>query len=461
MNDTVAVVLSAGLGTRMKSNLAKGLHRLAGRSMVAYPIASAEASGITKVVVVVGHQREAVERAVRSEFKDLDLSFAVQEDQKGTAHATNCARAAVGSAKRVLLLNGDLPLITSSSIIELEKAYSVAGGGFALATAKVPNPGGFGRIVRDDHGHIAAIVERKDATPEQLEIDEVNVGLYLAQTDLLFNFLDRIGSANAGSEFYLTDIVKLVRANNQLVGDFRMPSASDARQVNDRIELSEAEGALFMRKARELMTAGVTIHQPETVQIEWNCQIGRDTEIGANVEIKANSKVGSVCTIGHGSILTNTVVGDGVEVKPYCVFTDSVIGNRSVLGPYSHLRPGSELKEGAHVGNFVEMKKAVLGVGSKANHLTYLGDSTIGDGVNIGAGTITCNYDGVNKHRTEIGDGAFIGSDTQLVAPVKVGTNAYIGAGTTVTQDVPDGALAISRVRQKHIEGYADRKKAT
>jgi bifunctional UDP-N-acetylglucosamine pyrophosphorylase/glucosamine-1-phosphate N-acetyltransferase len=276
----------------------------------------------------------------------------------------------------------------------------------------------------------------------------------------MFDKLNQIKSANSTGEFYFTDVVAAFRADGRRVGAWVLKDPADAHQVNDRVELASAEALLYARKTAVLMLSGVTIHQPESQMIDYDCHVGRDTEIFPGCEIRSGSSIGEKCLVSKGCVIVNTKVGDGVNIKPYSIFTDSVVDDGGVMGPFCHLRPASRTMKGAHVGNFVELKKTTLGIGSKANHLTYLGDCTIGERANIGAGTITCNYDGFNKMPTEIGDGAFIGSDTQLVAPVKVGANAYVAAGTTVTKDVPDGALAISRVEQKHVEGYAERKRA-
>jgi len=459
MNNTAAVILAAGLGTRMKSETAKMLHRAAGMPLIWYPVKAAFDAGLDRVVIVVGHQREALQAEVTRLFPDRRIDFVVQDRQLGTAHATLCARDAVADCGTVVFINGDLPFLTGDSIRRVQDAFESTGHVFALLTASVDAPGGFGRIVRDADG-VAAIVEARDATPAQLAVREVNVGVYVASPGLMFERLEKIRGENAAGEFYFTDIVAAFRGEGRNVGAYVLPDADDARQVNDRVELAVAEQKLFLRKVRELQLSGVTVHDAGSVMIDYDCRVGQDSEIFPGCEIRQGSVIGGKCTISRGCVISNTVVGDGVMVKPYCIFTDSVVDDGGIMGPFCHLRPASHTMKGAHVGNFVELKKTTLGTGSKANHLSYLGDCEIGTGANIGAGTITCNYDGFNKMRTEIGDRAFIGSDTQLVAPVKVGTDAYVAAGTTVTRDVPDGALAISRVDQKHIEGYAARKRA-
>jgi bifunctional UDP-N-acetylglucosamine pyrophosphorylase/glucosamine-1-phosphate N-acetyltransferase len=458
MNDTVAIVLAAGLGTRMKSARQKGLHVAAGRPLVYRPIRAALDAGFAKVVLVVGHQADRVGDAVRGLFPGAPVEFVVQADQRGTAHATLCARPACEGFARVVVINGDLPLLRPASLKALVAALDATGGMFALTSAVLPDAYGFGRIVRDAAGP-ARIVEEKDATPDERALREANVGVYAARADLLFDLLSGVGATNAKREFYFTDVVEILRGRGEAVGVHVLDDPDDCTQVNDRKGLAEVEVLMFRRKAAELMDAGVTVRQPATVAIDDDCTVGPDTELGAGVELHATT-IGSGCTLGRGVVLTNVRVGDNVTIKPYCVATDSEIGDGCQVGPFAHLRPGSVLKKGAHLGNFVETKKTVVGEGSKANHLSYLGDCTIGAGANIGAGTITCNYDGVNKLPTVIGDRAFIGSDTQLVAPVTVGNDAYVGAGTTVTKDVPDGALATSRVPQEHVPGYTERRRA-
>jgi bifunctional UDP-N-acetylglucosamine pyrophosphorylase/glucosamine-1-phosphate N-acetyltransferase len=460
MNDTVAIVLAAGLGTRMKSDTPKGLHAVAGKPLVHWPVQAALDAGCRRVAIVVGHGAEQVESSLRARFPGADLVFPRQEQQLGTAHATLCARDAADGFAHALLINGDLPLLTGATFQALREAFAVSGGAFALVTSVVDDPGGFGRIVRDADGAVQRIVERRDATPAQEDIHEVNVGVYLARTDLLFPMLASVGDHNAVKEFYFTDIVTMMRARGLGVGAYVLPGPDQAMQVNDRIELAAAEAAMHLRHARDLMASGVTIHRPASVLIDPDCTVGRDTEVWPGVEMHAGTRVGARCVVGRGAVLSGVAIGDGVDIKPYCVLTDSTVEDDGKLGPFSHLRPASIMRRGSHVGNFVELKKTELGEGSKANHLTYLGDCTVGRKANIGAGTITCNYDGVNKFPTVIEDGAFIGSDTQLVAPVRVGKEAYVGAGATITRDVPDGALAITRVPQVHVEGYVQRKRA-
>ncbi len=459
MKDTVAIILAAGLGSRMKSDRPKGLHAVAGLPLVYWPVKAALDAGCSRVAVVVGHGADEVEACVRGLFPGADLAFPRQDRQLGTAHATLCARQAAEGFASALLINGDLPLLTGGTFRVLRDAYAQSGGAFALVTSIVDDPGGFGRIVRDADGSVERIVERRDASPHQQAIREVNVGVYLARTELLFPMLAAVGDENAVGEFYFTDIVAMMRARGLGVGDHVLALPDEAMQVNDRVELAAAETAMHLRHARHLMAEGVTIHRPASVLIDPDCMVGRDTEVWPGVEMHAGTRVGARCVVGRGAVLSGVSIGDGVDIKPYCVLTDSTVEDDGKLGPFSHLRPASIMRKGSHVGNFVELKKTDLGEGSKANHLTYLGDCTVGRKANIGAGTITCNYDGVNKFPTVIEDGAFIGSDTQLVAPVRVGKEAYVGAGATITKDVPAGALAVTRVPQVNVEGYVERKR--
>ncbi|HOU52427.1 MAG TPA: bifunctional UDP-N-acetylglucosamine diphosphorylase/glucosamine-1-phosphate N-acetyltransferase GlmU [Myxococcota bacterium] len=457
---TAAVVLAAGLSTRMRSARPKAVHLLAGRPLACWPIQAAFEAGCDRVAVVVGHRADEVEATIRTAFPGRDLVFPRQQEPLGTAHATRCAAEAVQGFARVLVVNGDLALVQGGTLRSLLDALEASGGHFALLTGFRNDPAGFGRVVRDPEGRIARIVERRDLGPGQEGIREVNMGVYGARTDLLFRLLDGVGQARGVREFYFTDVVEAVWREGLEVGAVTLPPESDeAAQVNDRADLAQVEAALHLRHARALMLQGVTIHRPETVMIDPDCTVGPDTEVWPDVEMHRGTSVGSRCVIGRGAVLSGVRIGDDVEVKPYCVITDSTVDAEAKMGPFSHLRPDSLVGRGAHVGNFVEMKKSVLGEGSKANHLTYLGDCTVGKGANIGAGTITCNYDGVHKRPTVIEDGAFIGSDTQLVAPVTVGRGAYVAAGSTIVRDVPPDALALSRTPQVHREGWAARKR--
>jgi bifunctional UDP-N-acetylglucosamine pyrophosphorylase/glucosamine-1-phosphate N-acetyltransferase len=442
----------------MKSEKAKVLHPILGRPLAWYPITHAFESGCQHVVAVVGHQAEQVKASLGAAFTGQALSFSLQQHQKGTGDAVAAARGALtGYQGPVLILYGDVPLLTVETLQKLLTAYRSSKGPLAMITCRPPNPAGYGRVLRG-HGHrVEGVVEHKDATPEQRLITEINAGIYVADARFLWGALETLTPANAQGELYLTDIV--VKAAQQ--GEVAVIEADpkEVEGVNDRAELAERAEILRSRINRRHMQAGVTLQHPASAFIDEGVEIGPDTVIGANVTISGECEIGSAVTIGQGSILTHSTIGDGSEVKPYSVFEEAVVGPRCHIGPFARLRPGTVLDEGVHIGNFVETKKARLKKGSKANHLAYLGDAEIGAGCNIGAGTITCNYDGVNKHVTVLGDGVFIGSDTQLVAPVKIGDGAFVAAGSTITDDVPAQALALSRAPQTVKEGWAERRK--
>ncbi|MCA2977846.1 MAG: bifunctional UDP-N-acetylglucosamine diphosphorylase/glucosamine-1-phosphate N-acetyltransferase GlmU [Myxococcaceae bacterium] len=453
-----AVVLCAGKGTRMKSEKAKVLHPLLGRPLAHYPITRAFEAGCQQVVAVVGHQGEQVQAALAAAFEGQALAFATQAQQRGTGDAVAAARGALtGFSGPVLILYGDVPLLTAELLTRLVSAYRAGKGPLAMVTCRPPNPAGYGRVLRGAGQRVEGVVEHKDATAEQRLIGEINAGLYLADARFLWGALERLTPQNAQGELYLTDIVQKAAA----AGDVAVVEA-DAREVegvNDLAELAERCEALRARINLRHLKAGVTLVHPATTFIDEGVEIGPDTTIGPNVSISGGCEIGSGVTIGQGSVLTHSTVGDGTEVKPYSVLEEAVVGPRCHVGPFARLRPGTVLDESVHVGNFVETKKTRLKKGSKANHLAYLGDADIGANCNIGAGTITCNYDGVNKHQTVLGDGVFVGSDTQLVAPVKVGDGAFIGAGSTITENVPANALGLSRAPQQLKEGWAERRR--
>jgi bifunctional UDP-N-acetylglucosamine pyrophosphorylase/glucosamine-1-phosphate N-acetyltransferase len=452
-----AIVLAAGKGTRMKSQKAKVLHELGGRPLAYYAVKRALELGANPVVVVVGHEAESVEAALGAALPGAAVRFAVQREQLGTAHAVLSAREALrGHDGPVMILSGDTPLLALET---LERVAGERGGAaLAFATMRLATPRGYGRIVRDGAGKPARVVEEKDATEAERALDEVNAGLYCAEVTFLWEALARVGSMNAQREFYLTDLVAMAARAG---GAVAVPvPAEEACGVNDREELARAGKVLVRRLASTLMRAGVTIEDPERFDCHEGIEIGSDTVIEPNVSLRGRTRIGAACRICAGAILTDTTVADGATVKPYTVADESAIGPRAIVGPFSRLRPGSDIGEEAHLGNFVETKKTRLGKGAKANHLTYLGDAEIGPRVNVGAGTITCNYDGEKKHRTTIGEGAFIGSDSILVAPLEIGARAYVAAGSTVTDSVPPGALALARSRQVTKEGWVARREA-
>ncbi|HEU4385766.1 MAG TPA: bifunctional UDP-N-acetylglucosamine diphosphorylase/glucosamine-1-phosphate N-acetyltransferase GlmU [Anaeromyxobacteraceae bacterium] len=452
-----AIVLAAGKGTRMRSGRAKVLHRLCGRPLAYYPVKRAIEAGADPVVVVVGHQARAVEAALREHLPDAPLRFAHQRDQHGTAHAVMAARAALrGFRGPVLIASGDTPLLTGETLDSVIRARGEAA--LAFATMTLENPEGYGRVVHGPHGGPALVVEEKDAAPQERQIKEVNAGLYCADASFLWNTLAKVERRNAQREFYLTDLVALAAEGPGAVAAKVHPL--EAMGVNDQEELSLAARALTRRVALSLMEQGVTIEDPERFDADEGVLVGAETVVEPSVRLAGRTRIGRGCRIGQGSILTDVEVGDGTEVLPYCVLSQSRIGRGCRVGPFSRMRPETVLADGVHIGNFVELKKTTVGKGSKANHLTYLGDATIGAGVNVGCGTVTCNYDGQRKHPTVIGDGVFVGSDAILVAPIRLGKGAYVAAGSTLTEDVPPGALALGRARQVVKPGWARRAKS-
>jgi bifunctional UDP-N-acetylglucosamine pyrophosphorylase/glucosamine-1-phosphate N-acetyltransferase len=459
-----SIVLCAGKGTRMKSEgkfgRTKVLHPLLGRPLCAWPIARALEVGAQPVVAVVGHQAEAVEAAVRGAFSDAPLRFALQAEQKGTGHAVQCAKDALaGYTGPVLILYGDVPLLRTETLSALVEAQRTCGGPLALVSCELPDPTGYGRVVREG-GHPRRIVEHKDASSVERAITECNAGLYVVDAAFLFDALGKLKTDNAQGELYLTDLMAM--ADEKAPGTVAVVKADpeETAGVNDRAELADRAQALQRRINLRHMKAGVTLEDPRTVWIEETVQLAADVELGPNVSLRGRTVVEEGVRIDQGSVLSDVTVKAGSRVRPYSVLEEAQVGEGCSIGPFARLRPGTELGPGVHIGNFVETKKAKLGRGSKASHLSYLGDADIGEGVNVGAGTITCNYDGVNKHLTVLEDGVFIGSDSQLVAPVRVGRGAYVAAGSTVTRDVPPMALVLTRAPTVLKEGWAEKKAA-
>jgi bifunctional UDP-N-acetylglucosamine pyrophosphorylase / glucosamine-1-phosphate N-acetyltransferase len=453
-----AIILAAGQGTRMKSARPKVLHELCGRPMIHHVVDAARAAGAQDVIVVVGHGREEVAAYLARTFGE-NVRTAVQDVQQGTGHAVRCALPALSArADRVLVLYGDTPLLDPAELARLPRALDAdPAAPLAMLTARVPDPTGYGRIVRDAGGRVTRVVEQKDATEAERAVDEVNPGIYLARASFLREAVASLQPNNAQRELYLTDVVELAaRAGGVAPVVARDPSSLAG--INDRAQLAAAEEVLYGRLADALRRDGATIRAG--AHIEAGVVVEADAVVEHGVVLRGQTRIGAGARIDVGSVLTDVIVAAGAVVKPYTVAQSSTIGERAQIGPFSHLRPESHVEADAHIGNFVETKKTTVHRGAKANHLAYLGDGEIGEGANIGAGTIFCNYDGFKKHKTDVGPGAFIGSDTQIVAPVRIGAGAYVATGTTVTRDVPDGALAISRVRQDNKEGYADRLKA-
>jgi bifunctional UDP-N-acetylglucosamine pyrophosphorylase/glucosamine-1-phosphate N-acetyltransferase len=457
MSNTHVVILAAGKGTRMKSADPKVLHSVAGFSLIEHVLRAADTLRPATTVVVVGHLSERVQAALG---KRLGLAFALQEPQLGTGHALLQAEPHLrGRSGTVVLLSGDVPLLRAATLQALVEAHTSRGAAATVLTARVDRPQGYGRIVRNN-GRIAAIVEDKDATPAEREIDEINSGIYAFALEPLFAALKSIGSVNAQGEYYLPDLVKIYRERGLAVETVSLDDAREILGVNSRRELADVTAILKTTRNEELMAAGVTIVDPATAWIGPDVTVGADTIIHPNVHLEGRTRIGSGCEINASVRIVDSTIDDGVVINNFCVIAESHVRAGARIGPFAHIRPQSDVGEGAHVGNFTELKKTTLGKGSKANHLSYLGDTTVGENVNIGAGTITCNYDGVRKQQTIIEDGAFIGSDTQLIAPVTVGKGAYVGTGTTIREDVPGGALAVSAGKQRNIDGWVEKKKA-
>ncbi|HBR16845.1 MAG: UDP-N-acetylglucosamine diphosphorylase/glucosamine-1-phosphate N-acetyltransferase [Deltaproteobacteria bacterium RIFCSPLOWO2_12_FULL_43_16] len=467
--DIAVIILAAGLGKRMKSDIPKVLHPVAGRPMLFYPIEVVKSLGIDKVVVIVGHKAEEVintlqevrsqESGVRSQNKS-QIQFVKQEPQLGTGNAVLCAEDSLKDWKgNVLILSGDVPLITRESILGLLDLHAQKKASISFISAIVENPTGYGRVVRDKKRSVIRIVEDKDASPKEKANNEINTGIYYISVPFLFSSLKKIKKENAQGEYYLPDLIGMAVKQKKRVAALTHINAAEVMGINNRIELSEANEEMRERINNELMLSGVTLIAPETAYIHKGVKIGRDTTIYPNVFLEGNSSIGDGCLIEEGCKIINSTIGDNSSVKSHSVIESSQVGQNVSIGPFARLRPESVIEDTAKVGNFVEIKKSRLGRGTKANHLSYIGDAIIGKDVNIGAGTITCNYDGIKKHQTTIEDGAFIGSDTQLVAPVKVGKNAYIGSGSTITKNVPAGSLALSRPEQRIVEGWVERKR--
>ncbi len=453
------IILAAGLGTRMKSATIKVLHRAAGRPIIDYVLDLAADVSERPPVVVVGHQREAVQKAIGERAR-----FAVQEQQLGTGHAVMQAARFLEhedmAGRNVLILSGDVPLTRPETLRGLAAQHDRERNALTLLTMKLEDPGMYGRIVRDRDGAVVRIAEAKDTSAGEKAIDEVNAGIYLFNAADLFANLRNLSTNNAQGEYYLTDLIAMLRDSGKRVGALVAADPIEAIGVNSRGELAVVEAEIQRRVVQRLMTDGVTFRNPNTVVIDSTVSIGADTVVYPFVTLEGNTRIGEGCVIEPGVHLVNTTVGDDVHVKSGTVAEEATIGDEASVGPYAHLRPGTNLGKHVKVGNFVETKKAVFGEGSKASHLSYIGDAEVGANVNIGAGTITCNYDGVRKHKTVLEDGVFIGSDTQLVAPVRVGHGAYVGAGSTITKDVPPDALALSRVPQRNVEGWATKRRA-
>ncbi|MGB9068111.1 MAG: bifunctional UDP-N-acetylglucosamine diphosphorylase/glucosamine-1-phosphate N-acetyltransferase GlmU [Candidatus Acidiferrales bacterium] len=450
--DTSIVILAAGKGTRLRSALAKVLHRAGGRPLLETVIRACRPLKGAQTLVVVGHQAEEVGALAES----LGTQTVLQHPQRGTGHAMQIARRSIRrSAKLAIVLPGDAPLLRTETLAELIDTHRRGEAAATILSAELADPGAYGRIVRDGEGRVLAIVEESALIPEQRAIREVNSAIYCFTLEKLWPCLAALRPQNAQRELYLTDAIAMLRARNERVLAQIAADASEVLGCNTRADLAGADRVLRARKAAELMSSGVTIYFPETVVIDPDVTAGEDTVIEPGVQLLGSTRIGARCQIRTGCVLHNTRVDDGALVGPHTNSIDSRIGPSADVGPFARLRPGSDLRAGVHIGNFVEVKKSVIHEGAKAGHLSYLGDASVGPGANIGAGTITCNYDGVAKYETKIGKGVFIGSDTALVAPVRIGDGAYIAAGSVITENVPADALALARGRQVNKPGWA------
>ena len=447
-------IMAAGKGTRLKSQLAKVLHEVGGKPLLGHVIAAAVQVVAPKdVYAIVGHDAERV----RTMMASTGVRFILQREQRGTGHALMVAQEALAGYQHVIVLSGDAPLITPATLGHLRNFHLQELAAMTLLTADLEDPTGYGRVLRKGprRPEVRSIVEEKAATATQKRIREINSGFYVFSVQELYANIGKLSTANVHGEYYLTDMAEVLRRAKRRVVAWKTSNPKEVLGGNTRAELAEIDEQMRWAKCRQLMADGVTIFYPATCVIDADVRVGADTVIEPYEQLLGNTRIGTACRVRSYSVIRDSEIGDGVTIRPGCVIEESQIGATAVVGPYSHLRTGSEIGEGAHVGNFVETKKIKLGKRSKANHLTYLGDAEIGANVNIGAGTITCNYDGVHKHKTLIGDEVFIGSDSTLVAPVRVGKGAYVGAASCITDDVPEGALAIGRGRQIVKEGWA------
>jgi bifunctional UDP-N-acetylglucosamine pyrophosphorylase / glucosamine-1-phosphate N-acetyltransferase len=451
--------MAAGKGTRLKSQLPKVLHEVGGKPLLAHVIAAAaRVVPPGDIFAIIGHEADRVRSAVSA----TGVNFVVQAEQRGTGQALMVAGETLSSYDHVIVLSGDAPQITPQTIARLLNLHLDEQAAMTLLSAELDPPTGYGRVLRKNprSAEVRAIVEEKAATAAQKKMHEINAGFYVFDVGQLFSHIGKLSTDNVHAEYYLTDMAEVLRKAGESVVVWKTENSAEILGANTRAELSLIDHQMRMRKCQQLMSEGVTIFYPATCVIDSDVEIAADTVLEPFVQILGRTRIGTDCRIRSYSVIRDSEIADGVLVRPGCVLEGARVAHNAILGPYSHLRPGSEIGEGAHVGNFVETKKIKLGKGSKANHLTYLGDAEIGAGVNIGAGTITCNYDGVNKNTTVIEDGAFIGSDTTLVAPVRVGNGAYVGAASCITDDVPEAALAIGRARQVTKEGWTREKRA-
>jgi bifunctional UDP-N-acetylglucosamine pyrophosphorylase/glucosamine-1-phosphate N-acetyltransferase len=453
LEDIVTVIIAAGKGTRMKSDVVKVLHPLLGLPMLFYSI-ELSLSGIKagKTIVVVGYQADRIQEM----FKDIPIEFALQKEQLGTGHAVLQAIPFLKSFRgMVLILCGDVPLVKVETLRSFIDTYKRTGSTLSVLTTVVEEPFGYGRILRNSEGWLEKIVEEKDASEKERTIREINTGIYCVKAPFLKQGLAEIGRENAQGEYYLTDLVEIAKKKGLRCSAHVVADPLEVMGINTRVDLATANNKLRQEKLKELMLSGVTVVDPQNTYVDRPVEVGKDSILYPNCYLQGKTTIGERCILEPNSKISDSLIGDDVTIRANSVITESKIEEGVAIGPFAHLRPLSEVKSKAKIGNFVEVKKSIIGRGSKANHLSYIGDSLLGEDVNIGAGTITCNYDGLEKHQTIIGNRVFVGSNVELVAPVKVGSGSSIGAGTTVTKDVPEGALAISRVKQKNIRGWS------
>jgi bifunctional UDP-N-acetylglucosamine pyrophosphorylase / glucosamine-1-phosphate N-acetyltransferase len=456
MQDFAVILLAAGLGKRMNSALPKVVHPLGGKPLVAHALKTAQSVTPRTVAVVIGHGAEAV----RAACNGVPIAWVTQKEQLGTGHAVACTKDVFRNfAGTIVILNGDVPLLTPQTLHRLLDAHRERHATLTFVTARLPDPSGYGRVVRDGGGRVLRVVEDRDASAAEKKIDEINAGIYAVDADFLFSALATVTNTNRQNEYYLTDIVAAALRAGKTVEAFEAHDTREILGINSREELAAMEKVLQERINRKWMEAGVTLKDPQTTYIDDTARIGRDTTIGPNTQILGDTVIGERCRIDGSAYLSNMRIGNEVHLKFSVVLNDSEVGDGAILGPFAHLRPGTRLGRNVHIGNFVEAKAATLGDGTKANHLTYLGDVTVGRETNIGAGTITCNYDGFKKYRTTIGDRVQVGSDTTLVAPVAIGDDAYIATATTVRRDAPAGALVYNDRSEKVKPGWTEQKR--
>jgi bifunctional UDP-N-acetylglucosamine pyrophosphorylase/glucosamine-1-phosphate N-acetyltransferase len=456
MKEVGVILLAAGQGTRMKSNVPKVLHPLGGKPLFLHALTTAQRLKPSRVAIVIGHGADAVRQA----YTENDVNWIIQNEQLGTGHAVLCAKDEFrGFSGDLLILSGDVPLIKEQTLRAMVDTQRERRAALTLMTAVLDAPTGYGRILREAHGEIGGIVEERDATDTQKSIQEVNAGVYVASAEFIFAALEQVGNKNQQSEYYLPDIVTVGLNQGKQIATFRVDDPSEMMGINTREELAAMEKALQAQINRKWMDAGVTLQDPQTIYIEEGVTIGRDTVIGPNTHLRGRTIIGERCQIDGSAYLTDVEIEEDVHLLFSVVITSSRLASGAIVGPFAHLRPGTALGRNVHIGNFVEAKQATIGAGTKANHLTYLGDCTIGRETNIGAGTITCNYDGFKKYRTSIGDRVQVGSDSTLVAPISLGDDVYVATATTIRHDIPAGALVFNEREERVREGWTEQKR--